>query len=407
MIKKEFDKIIEDNIQAYIDLNKNKVHLADHIRKTNSIAKKLSIESIRARIKAYFREYGEPDLPNKVEKIDVVAEIKSERQIRAMKSQVNDLKAKNEALLSALDEAERNYDDLLRIKEPVEIIRIDPTGKSSLKKSRATPIILFSDWHLEENIERGIVNGYNEYNLKIAEQRVFAVVKNALKLITKEAQDTNINDAIFWLGGDVISGYIHDELIESNNLSPMEAIRVAKKLYIWAINHILANTKLKLIIPCSIGNHSRSTKKMQMSTGYKNNYEYMMYMDLQDLYQTNKRVQFHVPISDDCYVEVYGKVNRFFHGDAVKYGGGIGGLSIPLTKYIMRKDAQTKADHTFMGHFHQLGYIHGINCCVNGSLVGLSAYGYKAGFKPEVPAQAFTLLDEKRGYTVKTPIFAI
>jgi hypothetical protein len=43
---------------------------------------------------------------------------------------------------------------------------------------------------------------------------------------------------------------------------------------------------------------------------------------------------------------------------------------------------------------------------VNGSLIGLSAYGYKIGFKPERPSQAFTLLDEKRGFTIKIPIFA-
>ena len=406
MIKQEFNKCIEDNIQVYIDLDKNKMHFTEYLRdKYPDIKKKLTLEGVRARVKAYFKENGEPEVTFKA--VDVVTELKTERQLRAMKSQLNDAKNKNEALLLALDEAERNYDDLLRIKEPVEILNVEPSGKSSLKKSRATPIILFSDWHLEENIERGIVNGYNEYNLKIAEQRVFTVVKNALKLIAKESQDTNITDAVLWFGGDSISGFIHDELIQNNNLSPLEAIRMSKRLHIWAIEYILKNTKLKLIIPCSVGNHSRSTKKMQASTGYKNNYEYMMYMDLQDLYQINKRVEFHVPISDDCYVQIFGKTNRFFHGDAVKYGGGIGGLSIPLTKYLMRKDAQMKADHTFMGHFHTLGYIHGMNCCVNGSLIGLSAYGYKIGFKPEVPAQAFTLLDEKRGYTVKTPIFAV
>ena len=95
---------------------------------------------------------------------------------------------------------------------------------------------------------------------------------------------------------------------------------------------------------------------------------------------------------------------RFFHGDALKYGGGIGGLSIPLIKYLHRKDEQRKADFNFLGHFHQLLYPTHASC-VNGSLIGLSAYGYKIGFKPERPAQAFTLLDEKRGFTIKIPIF--
>ena len=63
---------------------------------------------------------------------------------------------------------------------------------------------------------------------------------------------------------------------------------------------------------------------MQASTGYKNNYEFMMYMDLADVYERNKRVQFHVPISDDCYIETLGYVNRFFHGNQIKYGVALG-----------------------------------------------------------------------------------
>jgi hypothetical protein len=163
MIKQEFNKCIEDNIQVYIDLDKNKMHFTEYLRdKYPDIKKKLTLEGVRARVKAYFKENGEPEVTFKA--VDVVTELKTERQLRAMKSQLNDAKNKNEALLLALDEAESNYDDLLRIKEPVEILNVEPSGKSSLKKSRATPIILFSDWHLEENIERGIVNGYNEYN---------------------------------------------------------------------------------------------------------------------------------------------------------------------------------------------------------------------------------------------------
>jgi hypothetical protein len=406
----KYKKYFEANKDLFESLNRNQTRFAEQLKANYpKDFKNTPTQTIRKGIGEYLKDAPLPELDG-VNPIDAPKDIASvitdDRKVRALASQLHDFKRKNDHLLSQLEIAERAYDDLLSIKEPVDVMSINPSGKSSLKKSRATPIIQLSDWHVEEKVELGVVNGFNEYNLKIAEQRAIAVTKNSLKIIRKEAQDVNINDAIIQLGGDFLTGYIHDELIENNYLSPLEATRFVKRLLRWSIDYYLNNSTLNLIFPCTLGNHARTTKKMQPSTSYKNNYEYMLYCDLQDYYQGNKRVKFHIPTSDDCYVESYGKINRFFHGEQVKYGGGIGGLSIPLIKFIMRKDAQMKADHTFMCHYHTLGYVHGVNCCVNGSLIGLSAYGYKSGFKPEVPAQSFTLLDEKRGYTVKVPIFA-
>jgi hypothetical protein len=354
-------------------------------------------------LKQYYNGNGfEKTEPIKKE-INIEEAIQEDRKIRALNSKLQDITKKNIYLLEKLTAQEKLYDDLLSIKEPIDIFEIQISKESKI--NRAIPIISLSDWHLEENVYAGQVSGFNEYNLKIAERRAFTIFQNILKCIKKESKDVQIDDCIIWLGGDFISGYIHDELIESNNLSPIEATRFAKRLLISGIEFILKHSKLNLILPCSVGNHGRTTKKMMASTGYKNNYEFGMYCDLQDYFKREKRIKFHIPISDDCYIEAFGKTLRFFHGDALKYGGGIGGLSIPLIKYLHRKDEQRKADFNFLGHFHQLLYPTHASC-VNGSLIGLSAYGYKIGFKPERPAQAFTLLDEKRGFTIKIPIFA-
>lgn len=398
MNRKIFNDFVTENINVYKDLNCNKTKFAEFIRKSQPEFKGITTDAIRNRLKSYFKDFGEPQMEQSV--FDVVA---FEREIRAEKSEVNDLKRKNEYLIKLVDESEKKYNDLLNIKNPVDVLSISPSGKSN-KMSRAIPIISLSDWHIEEKVEKGVVNGFNEYNLKIAEQRAKKLFINILKVNQIFSKDVNVHDIVLWFGGDYISGYIHDELIENNLLSPLEATRMAKRMLMAGINYILENTSLNLIIPCSVGNHGRNTKKMQVSTGYKNNYEFMMYMDLSDIYERNKRIKFHVPISDDCYIETLGYTNRFFHGNQIKYGGGIGGLSVPLIKYIHRKNQQQYADMNFLGHFHQLLYPTS-DSCVNGSLIGLSAYGYQLGFKPETPCQAYTLLDEKRGYTIKTPIF--
>jgi len=398
MKKEVFEQIIVNNLENFESMGRNQSELSRFLLNNYKEFSNYSIRTIRERVNEYFKRN-----PPKQEEQQLSETISYDRAIRAERSEILDLKRKNEYLLKTLSETERAYDDLLNIKSPIDVISINPSGKTS-KSSRAIPIISLSDWHVEENVERGVVNGFNEYNLKIAEQSAKNAFINILKLNSIVSRDSNINDMIIWLGGDFISGYIHDELIENNLLSPLEAIRSAKRLIRSGIDYLLKETKLNLIIPCSVGNHGRNTKKMHISTSYKTNYEFMMYSDLQDFYQGNKRITFHVTKSDDCYVEIFGRVNRFFHGEQIKYSGGIGGLTIPLIKYIHRKNQQQPADMNFLGHFHQNLYpTH--DSCVNGSMIGLSAYGYKLGFKPETPCQAFTLLNEKYGYTIKTPIF--
>jgi hypothetical protein len=405
MIESKWLKYVEPNLHIYQKLNGNKKNFTNTIIDSYPELNKEHFNGLYYFVKIYFNgtivESKDAD-PIKKE-INIEDVIQEDRKIRALNSKLQDLNKKNIYLLEKLTQQEQLYDDLLSIKEPIDIFKIEKSPQTNT--SRAIPIICLSDWHLEENVLAGQVSGFNEYNLKVAEKRAFTIFQNILKCIKKESNDISIEDCIIWLGGDFISGYIHDELIESNNLSPIEATRFAKRLLISGIEFLLKHSKLNFTIPCSIGNHSRTTKKMMASTGYKNNYEFGMYCDLQDYFAKEKRIKFHIPISDDCYIEAFGKTLRFFHGDALKYGGGIGGLSVPLIKYLHRKDEQRKADFTFLGHFHQLLYPTQASC-VNGSLIGLSAYGYKIGFKPERPAQAFTLLDEKRGITIKIPIFA-
>jgi hypothetical protein len=104
------------------------------------------------------------------------------------------------------------------------------------------------------------------------------------------------------------------------------------------------------------------------------------------------------------YYDVLGHRLRFHHGDAIKYGGGIGGLTIPLQKWVHRQDTGIKAHHSFFGHFHQLTLGNGWS--VNGSLIGITPYALKLGFSPERPQQLMRFIDSKRGFTISAPVLA-
>lgn len=334
---------------------------------------------------------------------DILSRIKKDREESIKKGEVNKYKKWYYALLKEFDLSELRYTELLNIKEPVPIENITPLVDSG-KDNEAVAIGLFSDWHLEEKVEKAMVNGVNEYNLEIAQKRSFKAFQSLLRLIKKERNEVNIDTLILWLGGDFITGYIHEELVEGNYLSPTEATRFAKKLLINGINFLLEHGGFKkVIIPCSAGNHGRTTMKLRISTGYKNSYEWMMYQDMRDYYENDKRVHFIIPESSIGYMEVFDKTIRFFHGDQIKFGGGIGGVDIPLRKWILRANQGRMAHMNFMGHFHDMNL--GRDIARNGSLIGVSPYSQRFALGDNEPEQGFMLLDKKRGFTIKAPIF--
>jgi len=269
-------------------------------------------------------------------------------------------------------------------------------------KHEAVAFAIASDWHVEENVKPETVDGTNEYTMRVAKQRAEKFFQSTLKLVQKEQQDATIDTLVLALIGDFISGNIHDELMESCEVPPVEAALFAQNLLASGIEYILANSKLKLVIPCCVGNHSRITEKVHVSTEHGNSLEWMIYNNLASHFKSNKRVTFVLSKSYFTWVDVGGFLVRFHHGHAIKFGGGIGGLTVPVIKAISRYDVKRKANLDVFGHFHNR--MDGGRFIVNGSLIGDSPYGSRLGFTG-VPEQAFFLVDLKKGKTIVAPIF--
>lgn len=334
----------------------------------------------------------------------VIESIVSDRARLRLESQVKDLDEKYKEALRQIEETETRFDNLVAIKQPITPQKIEASTKH--ERGEAVAIVQASDWHVEESVEPATVNGLNKYNLEIAQRRAENYFRNVLKLVRKERQDVAIDTLVLHLGGDVISNYLHPELEESNNLSPIEAIRFAKELFVSGLRLWRDDGEFQRIqVVTSYGNHGRLTHKPRFSTGHKNNLEWMAYRDLAMMFDKDSVVHFQVEDGYFNYLEVFDKTLRFHHGDAIKYGGGIGGLSIPLIKSIHRANQQRYADADFCGHFHQLMPYNRIGkFVINGSLIGFNAYALRIGASPEPPLQSFHLLDSKRGFTISAPI---
>ena len=196
--------------------------------------------------------------------------------------------------------------------EPAEVF---PREKGDTREM--TAVVLASDWHVEETVDPESVAGRNEYNLEIAERRMRRFFDAFLWNLDhhRASGEIKIRDAVLWLGGDLMSGFIHEELAETNELAPGPTIVwLVPRLrdFIW---HLLRHGGLEqLIVVCSHGNHGRTTVKRHVSNGYANSFEWIMYRWLQEEFRNEPRVKFVVTASNHQYTEVYGKTLHFHHG---------------------------------------------------------------------------------------------
>ena len=241
-----------------------------------------------------------------------------------------------------------------------------------------------------------------KFNRTIAKERIEKLFKVVAKLIEVHQKEYNIDNFVLALMGDFISGSIHDDLKEGNEIQPTQAIYEVQCLIASGIEYMLKNSNVNLIIPCSSGNHGRITDKIRVSTAYGNSLEFLMYRTLRDYFKNEERVKFIINDSYLTYMDIYDYKIRLHHGDSMRYGGGIGGLFIPAFKAISQWDKQIRADWTFFGHFHQLK--DGGNFVSNGSLIGFSPYAIRIKADYEKPKQAFLILDKERGLEVTRKI---
>jgi hypothetical protein len=253
-----------------------------------------------------------------------------------------------------------------------------------------------SDWHVEEPVESEKVHGLNEYNLAVAHDRAEYFFRNGLRLVEIFRESTKIDT--IWLGllGDFFSGHIHEELRETNEMAPGEAAREVQTILARGIDYLLKESPFKLIIDAIPGNHGRMTMKPRIQNATETSLETFMYHALAGRYEGNPRVEFRVAGSKMLYRRFFDNFTmRLLHGDDVKFGGGVGGITIPIRKKLAAWDSAIRADLTVMGHFHQL--FDGGNFLVNGSLIGYNEFAQAIGASPEEARQAFFLVHDRNG----------
>ena len=316
---------------------------------------------------------------------------KSDDKVRGLEALIKDLRKQLKGKDTKIDELERTIDLICMLENaqpPASPIIVPKSASNTL-----LPVFQWSDWHVEELVDRRKTQGKNHYNLTVAKQRAEKCASSTVKMIRHAAKYGKVNKLMLVLGGDFITGDIHEELAETNLLGPAEACVYAYELLANGIDAIAREKYLKEInVLCIVGNHGRTTKKMRFKNGTEKSFETIIYAFLQKRFNSS-RFKFIIPSGGVCTVPLTPTfLLRGFHGHQFKYQGGIGGLTIPMTKWIHRQDQSLLAHFNVCHHWHQFG-LPSPKCLVNGSLKGHDEYATEHGFPYEPAQQAGFIFD--------------
>ena len=269
------------------------------------------------------------------------------------------------------------------------------------------PTLLASDWHHGEVVDAAQIPAeINAYNVDIAHARAQLLIERTIDLLTNHMVNPTYPGIVFALGGDMVSGDIHEELLRTNELDIMPTVIDLVGVLRWCIVQ-LADQFGRVFIPCVTGNHGRNTHKMRSKGRNTTNFDWLIYTILEKIFADDKRVVFYVATGSDARYNVYSHRYLLTHGDQFRGGDGMIGALGPIIRGDHKKRSRNaqvgwEYDTLLMGHWHQLIQLQRL--IVNGSLKGYDEYAAQNNFGYEIPRQALWLTHPKHGITISMPV---
>jgi hypothetical protein len=263
----------------------------------------------------------------------------SQRDNASLKAQVSVLTKERDKLLGQLAAIEEA--SIVPVETP-EWAR--PRTKKS-KSHRATLCLLVTDTHFDENVDPDEIDGINCYNREIAELRLRRCFERTIILARQYLGGVKYDGVALFLGGDIFSGNIHEELARTN------ADTLFGSLLHWigpmvAGVGMLADEFGRAFISGVPGNHGRSTRKPIAKQRAADNLDWLLYRLMQREMSSDTRLTWNVPQSADAHTQVYNCIGvgtrilrddlRWVPAESLKAGDGVFGFDEDLGSGVGR-----------------------------------------------------------------------
>jgi len=327
----------------------------------------------------------------------------------ALRDQVEGLKAELKFVQGEQLDAEYIKSKIIGLKKAADTMpalnwMLRPEKKAF--DSPGVPTLFCSDLHWGEVVDPRQVNGVNQYNVAIANERLRAMVETAIDLLFNHIKMPKYPGIVFALGGDMVSGDIHEELMATNETEIMPVVLDLWGALVWCIER-LADKFGRVFLPCVGGNHGRNTHKIRAKGRNFTSFDWLLYQFLAKRFESDSRVTFFIPDGPDAHYSVMGHRYLLTHGDQFRGGDGMIGALGPIIRGDHKKRSRNaqidmEYDTMMLGHWHQLIQLQRL--IVNGSLKGYDEYAYSNNFGYEPARQALWITHPEQGITFSMPV---
>ncbi len=321
---------------------------------------------------------------------------KAEQRIKELQKEVKEAQQKeifSERVADVIENAVISREP--KYKPKLEIV-------SSRPKDKHTFALLWSDQHAGEKVSYAETNGINEYDWDIMLKRHDKLRESLISF--QENRPYPIEELRLWMLGDGVSGNIHPELVETNEIPLAEA---AVQFIYDASEWVESLTEYfpKIVVEGVIGNHARFTEKSKSKQAH-DSVDWMIYHGMNIALKKNERVDFNIPYGSMLPTMVYDRWRSLlWHGDGVRSSmPGVPWGGVTRRVHSLQNQFMTigqPIDLFCVGHFHTANFVTtpAGKVAMNGSVVGANEYSMKQFGGGDPPQQMLLTFHPRHGLT--------
>jgi hypothetical protein len=321
-------------------------------------------------------------------------------EVEDVVSRTDILEEENRELRSALGKQRKESVGAERVIQAIEqaLTSVEPPKRRVPRPLPAAPkgahhrqLVCLSDFHGGEVVDPEVVQGLNEYDWQIMEDRCQEVVTSLLSHKLRSPNLTGIDVAFI---GDMCSGSNHLELAVSNEFPLAEQGVKMGALMGQIVEQLVPHYENIRVISVE-GNHPR-LNKAPAAKNPQDNMDWVAASFAKQYLKAYPTVEMTIGRGSMLH-QIAGRNVYVFHGDGIR-------SSMPGVPWggVMRRVNQLQAtmpkhiDHFLLGHFHQANLVSAGRIIGNGSLKGADEWVLKNFGSGDPPAQWLLTFDEKR-----------
>lgn len=354
---------------------------------------------VRDRVKAARLEWRLEQQSNKPEPERVEETVSEADLLRARNKELEKAHKKQRA---ALVEEERVIQRLEAAFPHARAKYVPPRARKRTTNDPHEAVLLFSDTHAGETVSLEETLGMNTYDWDVMLKRMARLQDSVLSFAAHRPYP--ISKLHVWFLGDMLSGSIHEELAQTNEMADAQAtVQFAADSAEWLRGFAEHFDEIEVAgVP---GNHPRRTRKPSAKRA-ANNDDWLAYQMIRIMLAGDSRFEFNFPAASYATTTVAERWKcLLMHGDGIRSsmpGVPWGGVVRRITTLEQQfAKAKQPLDYVALGHFHTANALDGVGVrtFLNGSVKGLDEYSLKAFGSGRAPSQLMLTFHKRRGVT--------